>query len=161
MNNKQKSTIQVLTGGKFQLYLLKNLPMGFLAGLRIEHVTENACTTSVPFKWLNKNPFQSMYFAVQSMAAELSTATTCLIATLGQKPSIAFIIVDCKAQFFKKATQKVYFTCEDADQAFEAVEMCKKSDEAVTKTFKTTGKQKDGTVVAEFEFTWSFKRRSS
>ncbi|MEO9477755.1 MAG: DUF4442 domain-containing protein [Cyclobacteriaceae bacterium] len=161
MNSKQKSTIQALTGGKFRLHLLKNLPMGLLAGLKIENVTKEACTTSVPFKWLNKNPFKSMYFAVQSMAAELSTATTCLVATLGHQSSIAFIIVDCKAQFLKKATEKVYFTCSDADQAFDAVKKCQESDEAVIKTFKTTGKQKDGTVVAEFEFTWSFKRRSS
>lgn len=135
--------------------------MGFLAGLKIDKVNENTCTTSVPFNWLTKNPFKSMYFAVQSMAAELSTATTCLIATLDQKPSVAFIIVDCKASFYKKATARVYFTCDDAKAAFDAVATCQLSDEPVTKTFKTIGKQADGTVVSEFHFTWSFKRRKS
>ncbi len=101
-----------------------------------------------------------MYFAVQSMAAELSTATGCLVATLGHSPSIAFIIVDCKAKFLKKATSKVSFSCSDVSLAFEAVDQCKNSDLAIEKTFKTIGSQEDGSIVSEFEFTWSFKQRS-
>ena len=95
------------------------------------------------------------------MAAELSTASTCLLAVAGQKPSVAFIIVDMKANFFKKATDRVYFTCENAGNAFDAVEQCKTSGESATATFKTVGKMKDGTIVSEFEFTWSFKQRKS
>ncbi|MCZ6693800.1 MAG: hypothetical protein O6939_07840, partial [Bacteroidetes bacterium] len=37
-------------------------------------LTGNQCQTTIPYKFLNKNPFQSTYFAVQSMAAEASTA---------------------------------------------------------------------------------------
>lgn len=135
--------------------------MGFLAGLKIDQISAESCTTSVPFKWLNKNPFKSMYFAVQSMAAELSTATGCLVATMGQKPSIAFIIVNCQAKFIKKATSKVSFTCQDVSLAYEAVKICKESGEAVTRSFQTIGTQADGSVVSEFEFTWSFKTRQS
>lgn len=144
----------------FFFYLLFNLPMGWIAGLRIREINSDRCLTSVPFKWLNKNPFRSTYFAVQSMAAELSTATACLLAVQGHKPSVAFIIVDLKANFTKKATGRVYFTCEDCDKAFAAVEQCIKSGNPVQATFKTVGKIKDGTVVSEFEFTWSFKQRS-
>ena len=71
--------------------------MAWIAGLRVRELTLNKCVTSVPFKRLNKNPFRSTYFAVQSMAAELSTAANCLVAVEGQKPSVAFIIVDLKA----------------------------------------------------------------
>ncbi len=100
-----------------------------------------------------------MYFAVQSMAAELSTAAPCLLAVQGHEPSVAFIIVDMKASFYKKATDRVYFTCKDSGNAFKAVEQCISQQTSQTTTFKTTGKMKDGTVVAEFEFTWSFKQR--
>lgn len=160
LNQKQKKTIKQVTGWKFNLYLLTQLPMGYLAGLRVRKLTPNKCVTSVPFKWLTKNPFKSMYFAVQSMAAELSTASTCLLAVSGIHPSIAFIIVDCKASFYKKAVSRVYFTCDDAYQAFEAVEKCIETKEAQHATFHTVGKMKDGTIVSEFEFTWSFKQRS-
>lgn len=102
-----------------------------------------------------------MYFAVQAMAAELSTATGCLLAVAGKKPSIAFIIVDLKATFVKKATGRVYFECLDIANAFEAVDECIQKNEATQASFRTIGKMNDGTVVSEFEFTWSFKQRKS
>ncbi|MEO1253659.1 MAG: thioesterase [Bacteroidota bacterium] len=141
--------------------MIKSLPMGWLAGLRVRELDENKCTTSVPFKYLNKNPFKSTYFAVQSMAAELSTATPCLLAVTGKNPSVAFIIVEIKASFSKKATGRVYFNCEDGSKAFDAVEKCIQSKEASEASFKTIGRMKDGTIVSEFEFTWSFKQRQS
>jgi hypothetical protein len=159
LNKKQKKMQKQVTSGKFRWYLFMNLPMGWIAGLRVKILTQTECITTVPFKWLTKNPFRSMYFAVQSMAAELSTASSCLLAVTGQKPSVAFIIVDMKATFYKKATSKVYFTCTDADQAFKAVNKCIETGESATATFHTEGKMDDGTVVSEFEFTWSFKQR--
>ena len=158
---QQRLANQVTNGFKFPLYLVKSLPMGWIAGLRVRELNENKCTTSVPFKFLNKNPFKSTYFAVQSMAAELSTATPCLLAITGQKPSVAFIIVDMKATFTKKAIDRVYFTCEDGSKAFDAVQKCIDTGDSAEATFKTIGKMKDGTVVSEFEFTWSFKQRKS
>ena len=159
--SQQKLASRVTNSALFGLYLFKSLPMGWIAGLRIKEINESKCVTSVPFKWLTKNPFKSIYFAVQSMAAELSTATACLLAVEGQKPSVAFIIVDLKATFSKKATDRVYFTCEDTAKAFEAVQKCIETGDSAIATFKTVGKMKDGTVVSEFEFTWSFKQRSS
>lgn len=152
---------QVKSGFKFPLFMIKSLPMGWIAGLRVRELNEDSCVTTVPFKYFTKNPFKSIYFAVQSMAAELSTATPCLLAITGHSPSIAFIIVDLKATFLKKATGRVHFTCTDGAKAFEAVKKCVETQEAQEVTFKTTGSMEDGTVVSEFEFTWSFKQRSS
>lgn len=161
LNAKQeKLRLQVTHPWKFGLFLISKLPMGFLAGLRIRKLDQTQCVTSVPFKWLTKNPFRSTYFAVQSMAAELSTASPCMLAVQGYKPSVAFIIVDLKASFHKKATSRVYFTCIEGQKAFDAIEKAIQTQQAQTATFKTVGKMKDGTVVAEFEFTWSFKQRS-
>ncbi len=161
LSEKQQQLKQQVTSSfKFGLYMLFNLPMGLLAGLRIMELTPTKCITTVPFKHINKNPFKSTYFAVQSMAAELSTASPCLLAVTGHKPSVAFIIVDMKASFHKKATDKVFFNCEDGLHAFDAVTKTLKTGEAQTATFKTIGKMKDGTIVSEFEFTWSFKQRS-
>ncbi|MFY0686832.1 MAG: DUF4442 domain-containing protein [Cyclobacteriaceae bacterium] len=158
---QEKVRKQVRNPWKFGLFLFLKVPMGFIAGMRIVDLSASKCVTSVPFKFLTKNPFKSMYFAVQAMAAELSTAATCMLAVQGQKPSIAYIIVDCKAQFKKKATAKVFFTCDDVEQAFIAVEKCKTDDNPQLVTFTTIGKMADGTEVAEFKFTWSFKRRQS
>jgi len=53
--------------------MLRKLPMGFIAGLKMEALDPSKSTVSVRFKWVNQNPFRSLYFAVLSMAAELST----------------------------------------------------------------------------------------
>jgi len=158
---QQKLKKQVSSALKFRLYLLFNLPMGWLAGMKIIDLTENYCITSVPFKWINKNPFKSVYFAVQSMAAELSTATSCMVAIQGHQPSIALIIVDMKGQFYKKATGKVFFTCLHQGQTYDTVAQALTSKKAQTLSLKTVGKMSDGTLVSEFTFTWSFKQRHS
>ncbi len=162
MNEQQKKLSANLTNSfLLALYMFFKLPMGFLAGLRVREIDQKKTVVSVPFKRRNKNPFKSIYFAVQSMAAELSTASSCLLAVEGQSPSIAFIIVDLKASFSKKATSRVFFTCEHNQKAFDAVAQCIKTEEASNATFETIGRMKDGTEVARFEFTWSFKQRSA
>ncbi len=161
MESQEKLKKQITTSWKFALYMLKGLPMGFIAGLRIAHLDKEKCIATVPFKYLTKNPFKSSYFAVQAMAAELSTATGCLLAVAGTKPSVAFIIVDMKATFAKKAISKVFFECLDVKNGFDAVEKAISTGEAQVATFKTIGRMADGTIVSEFEFSWSFKQRSS
>ena len=158
---QQKLKKQVSNAFKFRLYVLFNLPMGWLAGMKIIDLTEKHCITSIPFKWINKNPFKSVYFAVQSMAAELSTATACMVAIQGHQPSIALIIVDMKGKFYKKATGKVFFTCLHQGQTYDTVAKALASNKAQTLSLKTLGKMSDGTLVSEFTFTWSFKQRQS
>ncbi len=144
----------------FWMFLMTQLPAGWIAGLRLRSLEGEKCTTSVPFKFLNKNPFKSIYFAVQSMAAELSTASLVLLGIQGIRPSVAFIIVDLDATFIKKATGRTYFTCEDGAKVNEAIERCINTGEAVTVKLKTVGRMKDGTEVSTFHFTWSLKQRS-
>jgi hypothetical protein len=160
LSKKQLKMIDQVKSRSFKLYLLKNLPIGLFVGMKVIELSPESCTTSVPFKWLTKNPFKSVYFAVQCMAAELSTAATCLLAVTGKNPSVALIIVDLKAKFLKKATSKVYFTCANANDAFTAVTQCIESGEPAETTLKTVGKMSDGTIVSEFEFVWSFKQRT-
>lgn len=158
---QQKMIKQSLVAWKFRLFLFSKLPMGWLSGMKVHALDQKSCTTTVPYKWLNKNPFNSMYFAVMAMAAELSTGVLALLSIEGQKPSIATIIIGTEAEFFKKATERVYFTCEDGPMLFDAISQCKKSNEAISVKMKTEGKTKDGTLVAIFHFTWSFKLRKA
>ena len=145
----------------FRLHALFNVPAGFIAGMKLVELEPDHAKSTIPFKWLNKNPFKSTYFAVQSMAAELSTAALAMLAIQGKNPSIALIIIDMEADFPKKATDRVYFTCDDGNAFFEAVEKCIETGEAATVKAKTVGRMKDGTVVSTFYFTWSFKQRKA
>ena len=157
---KEKLRSKLLNPFTLKLFMLTQLPAGLIAGLRIKELDSDHCVTSVPFKYLNKNPFQSIYFAVMSMAAELSTATLVMLGIHNIKPSIALIIVNIEAQFTKKAIGRTFFTCEGGDIVEEAVEKAIQTGEAQTIRLKTVGKLEDGTEVAEFYFTWSIKQRS-
>jgi len=54
-----------------------------------------------------------------------------------------------------------FFECLDVKNGFDAVEKAISTGEAQVATFKTIGRMADGTIVSEFEFSWSFKQRSS
>ena len=161
LSSAQKSFLKkMLNPMNFALFTATSVPAGFIAGMRLKSLNTERCETTIPFKFLNKNPFRSIYFAVQSMAAELSTAAMALLAIQGLSPSVAFIIVANEATYEKKATGKVTFTCEDGPQIFEAVRKCIETGEATTVKAKTVGKMANGQVVSTFWFTWSFKQRS-
>ncbi len=158
-NTQEKFRKKMLNPIFFRFFTLTQVPAGAIAGMKLTSLDVNQCQTTLPFKFLNKNPFKSIYFAVQSMAAELSTASLALLAITGKNPSVAFIIVDLEAKFMKKATGKVTFTCENGNEAFDAVEECIKTGDSRVVKMKTVGRMKDGTEVSEFYFTWSFKQR--
>lgn len=143
----------------FRLFLLAKLPLGFFSGMKVKEMSKSHCVATIPYGWMTRNPFKSSYFAALSMAAELSTGTLALFAVEKRSPSVAVIIVGMNATFPKRAEDITSFTCSDGDKLFAAVDEAIETGKAVTQTVKTVGKAEDGTVVAEFEFTWSFKKR--
>ena len=156
---QQKFRDDFLSPLKQRLFYFKSLPMGLISGIKLIHLDEKKSVTEVPFRWRNKNPFKSMYFAVQSMAAELSTAAPALMVLKGSEKNIAFIIVDLKAEFLKKAQSKITFTCLDYDKFHGAISQLNQHDDAATVTAKTVGRDVENNEVAVFYFTWSFKVR--
>ena len=63
---------------KLRLFMLAKLPMAYLAGLRVHSLSEERAEVIIRYKYLNKNPFNSIYFASLSMAAGLSTGLLCM-----------------------------------------------------------------------------------
>jgi hypothetical protein len=148
-----------------RLYMLKSLPLGFMAGLRVDRFDGDVCAVSVPYGWRTTNPFRSTYFAAQSMAAELSTGAMAMYAVAQHAVpngpgEIAMLIVDLQATFGKKATDRATFVCEQGAVLRQAVARTVASGEAATATVETVGRMANGVEVARFSFTWSFKRRS-
>jgi hypothetical protein len=144
----------------FNLFLLRSLPMGFIAGLRVKEFTADKCSISVPYRWMNQNPFSSTYFAVLAMAAEMSTGMAGVMHTHHSKPSIAILVVGLEAEFVKKATGMATFTCEDTTEILRTIEDCITSGEGRTVRCTSTGRNDKGEVLARFYVTWSFKARS-
>jgi acyl-coenzyme A thioesterase PaaI-like protein len=149
----------IRNGLKYRLFLLKNLPAAYFAGLTIEEVDEAHCTVSVPFKWFTQNPFRSTYFACLSMAAEMSTGALAMANVYKRRPSVSMLVVGMEASFAKKATGKTFFTCSDGARISDAVDRAISTATPQTITVRSTGHNADGDLVAEFTFTWSFRAK--
>lgn len=143
----------------FIVFTLWKVPMLAITGVRLTTLNLQKSQTSIPFKYLNINPFKSMYFAVQAMAAELSTAALAMLALKSFKEDFAFIVVGMNAEFVKKATQKVYFECQDYSLFVSQLEQALETQQPVVVESTAVGKMTDGTTVAKFHFKWSFKPR--
>jgi hypothetical protein len=140
-------------------FMLAKLPLALAAGVRVRSLDKRACTVTVPYGWRSTNPFRSTYFAALSMAAEMSTGALALLAAETAARPVALLIVGLTAAFEKKATATATFTCGEGDKLFAAVARAAASGEAATATVESVGRLADGTVVARFTFTWSFKAR--
>ena len=58
---------------KLNTFTFFKLPSAWLAGVRVKKISLESCIVSVKHRWINQNPFKSMFWAVQGMAAELAT----------------------------------------------------------------------------------------
>jgi len=145
---------------KFRLFLLQKLPAAYFAGLRVEKIDEEKAIVSVPFKWFTKNPFRSTYFACLSMAAEMSTGILGMANIYKRKPAVSMLIVSMEGKFYKKATGKTKFVCEDGTAIKEAIQNAMGTAQPQMITAKSTGYNSANEVIAEFLFSWSFKAKN-
>ena len=135
------------------------LPLALVAGLRVESVTPSESIVSVPFGWRSQNPFRSIYFAAQAMAAEMSTGLLGMLAVQSAPESVAILITGMEAMFVKKGTGRTYFHCAEGIPLFEGVAKTLQTGEGVEVPVKSVGRLEDGTLISEFSFTWSFRKR--
>ena len=108
MQNKEiglNKIIKIFTTWRFVFFLIWKLPMGFLAKLRVTELNIQKSSVKVPYNYWNKNPFRSMYFAVQAMAAELSTGALALLHTDGKNMST--LVTNLTSTYYKKASTKM------------------------------------------------------
>src|SRR5258706_10217673 len=142
---------------KFRMFLFSKLPTAFFAGLKVQEVDAKHCVVSVPYKWFTKNPFRSTYFACLSMAAEMSTGALAMAHLYKIDPPVSMLVVKVESEYFKKATGRTSFICEDGSTMQQAIEETITSGESRIVRARSTGNNKEGELVAEFYITWSFK----
>lgn len=156
----QKLIRQMKSPLMLRLFMLRSLPLAFIAGLRVNELDYRRCVVSVPYGWRTQNPFRSTYFAAQSMAAEMSTGALGMLAVRLAPVPVSMLIVGLDASFGKKATSRAFFTCENGEEVFAAVRHTSETGEPISVRTETVGRMADGAEVSRFSFTWSFKRKS-
>ena len=144
---------------KFQLhlFLFLKIPISWIAGVRLKEMNDEICITKVKFGWLNQNPFNSMFWAVQGMAAEFSTGFLCAEKIRKSGKKISMLVVHNKAEFTKKAIGRVTFSCLQGKELDAVLQKAIETGEGQTLTLFSEGKDQKGDVVSKFAFTWSFK----
>jgi|TARA_R110000851_G_scaffold233075_2_gene385636 hypothetical protein len=153
----KKPAIMNVTASKLNKFLFFKLPSAFLCGVRVKEIDENKCVVSVKHRWINKNPFNSMYFAVQAMAAELSTGAMVINQIQKSGKKISMLVANNKGNFTKKATGRITFVCKDGQLIEKAIQETIATGEGQTFWMKAVGTDEKGDQVSEMDFEWSVR----
>ncbi|MBO3116626.1 DUF4442 domain-containing protein [Winogradskyella sp. DF17] len=149
-----------ITPSKLNKYLMFKLPAAYFTGVRTTCLDDKKCVVKVKHRWINQNPFNSMFWAVQGMAAELSTGALVMQKIRQSGKKISMLVANNNATFTKKATGKITFTCNDGEKVNEAIAKAIASDEGQTVWLKANGINEQGIEVSSFNFEWTLKVKS-
>jgi hypothetical protein len=144
---------------QYNLYNFFKLPSVWWCGIRVKSVNEESCLVSVKHRWINQNPFKSMFWAVQGMAAELSTGLLLMNEIARTKKSFSMLVLNNKANFSKKATGRISFSCDQGSQIKECLNKSISSGTPQTIWLNSSGLDSKGDTVSKFSFEWSLKLR--
>ena len=144
---------------KFNLYTFFNLPSAWWSGVRVTSFDDNLAEVSVRHRWVNQNPFGSIFWAVQGMAAELSTAIFVMRAIRKTDLPFSMLVINNSATFKKKAKGLIKFHCSQGVEVSQVVQNAISEGKAKKITLKSIGKDMSGDVVSAFEFEWTIKRK--
>jgi hypothetical protein len=149
-----------ITPAKLNFFLLFKLPAAYLTGVRTTYLDSNQCKATVKFRWINQNPFHSMYWAVQGMAAELTTGVLLLTKIKESGRNISMLVAQNKGSFSKKATGKIIFTCNEGNLVDKVISETIKTGEGQTITMNSVGINSNGFEVSNFSFEWTIKLKT-
>ena len=145
---------------KINIWMLMKLPAAWLSGVRLTLINDSKCEVKVRFRWINQNPYRSMFWAVQGMAAELTTGMLLTKSIKDSNANISMLLVGNKSKFYKKAVGKITFICEEGKNAKKLINSTIQN--ITSKAwFKAMGYDETGNLVSEFDFEWSCKKRKN
>ncbi|RRO24077.1 DUF4442 domain-containing protein [Flavobacteriaceae bacterium 14752] len=142
---------------KVNWFLLFKLPSAWFCGVRLKSIDASRSQVTVKHRWINQNPFKSLYFAVQNMAAELSTGVLVMQAIQSQNQKVSMLVIEAHSEFFKKATGRIRFKCHDGQKIDKIVHESIRDITSKQMTLFVEAFDKNDVMVSKFNFTWSVK----
>lgn len=149
-----------ISPSKLNSFLMFKLPAAYFTGVRAEHLDDTTCIVTVKHRWVNQNPFKSMFWAVQGMAAELSTGALVMKKIRESDKNISMLVASNNASFTKKATGIITFTCKEGAKIDHAIQKAIETREGQTVWLSSDGINKEGVEVSSFNFEWTLKVKS-
>ncbi|MBT7528299.1 MAG: DUF4442 domain-containing protein [Flavobacteriaceae bacterium] len=145
---------------KYTFFLFFQLPSAFFCGVRLKYLDSFKSIVSINHSWFNKNPFKSIFWAAQGMAAELTTGSLIKNAIKESGVNVSYLVVENKSSFYKKATGKIIFECNQGKELQDLFNSFDKDNNKAIIELKSIGTDSNNIKVSEFSFTWSLKVRS-
>lgn len=149
-----------ITPKKINNFMLFKLPLAYFGGVRVASINNNSAVVNITHKWLNQNPFKSMFWAAQGMAAEMTTGVLVMKGIEKSNKKVSMLVINQNGSFTKKATGLIRFECHDGDLVDSAIEESSNTGEGKVITMKSEGFNSDGISVCTFQFEWSLKVKS-
>ncbi|CDF79735.1 conserved hypothetical protein [Formosa agariphila KMM 3901] len=146
-----------ISPSKLNSFLMLKLPSAYLCGVRTKSLNESECVVTVKYSWINQNPFKSMFWAVQGMAAELSTGALMMQKIRNSGKKVSMLVLSNSANFTKKATGRIRFLCVDGHVIDVALSKAIETGEGQTVWMTSIGTNEDGVEVSTFKFQWTIK----
>lgn len=146
-----------ITPKKINSFLIFKLPLAYFGGVRVVSLSKNDAVVRIKHKWANQNPFKSMFWAAQGMAAELSTGVLVMQEIEQFDKKVSMLVTHQEGDFYKKATGKILFTCKGGDEIRTAIQQSAQTGEGKEITLIAEGMNENGVVVSSFKFQWSLR----
>ncbi len=150
----------IVTPRRLNSYLMFKLPAAYLCGVRTRYIDDSKCVVTVKHRWINQNPFKSMFWAVQGMAAELTTGAIMMNQIKNSGKNISMLIANNNGSFIKKATGRITFVCNDGHLVNTAINNAINTGEGQTVWMKSIGTNSEGIEVSSFNFEWTVKLKN-
>lgn len=149
------------TPSKVNLFMMAKIPSAYISGVRLKSISDDEVVVTVKHRWINQNPFKSMYWVTQGMASELTTGILVMkqISECGKR--ISMLVTNQKGNFTKKARGRITFTCKEGNKIKQAIENTLKTGEGQTILLTSEGYDESGEKVSTFVYEWSIKVKST
>lgn len=89
--------------------MLYKLPSAFFCGVRVQSISDDNAVIKVKHRWINQNPFKSLYWAVQGMASEFASGILVMQEIKKSGKKISMLVTHQEGRFTKKAIGKILF----------------------------------------------------
>ena len=137
------------------IFTFFKLPAVWWTGIRAKSINNTQCEVFVKHRWINQNPFKSLFWAVQGMAAELTTGVLLMKAISENKRNISMLVLNNKASFSKKAKGKIRFICTQGEMIDEVMNQVVMTGKPQTLWLESKGIDEAGDEVSTFSFQWT------
>ena len=145
---------------RLRYFGLTKIPLLFYVKPTVIEKTDDHVVIRIPLCRRTKNHQGSMYFAALAVGADCAVGLLAVELIGKQREKISFIFKDFNAEFYRRATGDVLFTCSQGKEIVEMVHNALSSDGRVERTLDATATVpvENDDPIARFRLTLSLKR---